>query len=147
MANKTIVAYRPNGVDSCRNCVMGQTDSNFDIFTSDDHRDIIHFWLNKLQDKWHNKDNRAYTSWEMHIVDTDGEVWEVSRYTDPTWMEQPFKGWYEEVQGLFNKWKAVKEGHLITAKKNAEELAKSKAEAFEKAQLAELLAKYPQGGQ
>jgi hypothetical protein len=40
----TLVGYRPNGTDSCRNCVMGRSDSDFFL--------NVHTDVERLADEW-----------------------------------------------------------------------------------------------
>lgn len=140
---KTILAYRPDGQDTCRGCLMGSSSSDFQILTTYDHREFIEFWLDKLKNQWEMKGDRAYCNWEIHVIDPEGEHHDVSDRTDATYLDQPLKGWLEEVVGRFNKWKIVETEHLRVKAMDSEQAKKYKVEQEERQRLAELLAKYP----
>lgn len=40
----TLLAYRPNGVDTCRNCVMGRSDSDFEVFSAKSAEQLADQW-------------------------------------------------------------------------------------------------------
>lgn len=142
-SNKTIIAYRPNGEDSIRGCLMGSSHSEFDILTTNDHRKFIEFWVEKLKQQWKHRDEREYASWQISIVDTTGELHELE-YCTPEYLEQPIKGWYDEAQGRFEKWKEVELGFL-SAKAEAQRRAeRDRLQQQDKATLRALLEKYPE---
>lgn len=62
----TLVAYRANGVDTCRNCVMGQSDSDFAMGTFKSRDEAAQFWAAK---RWESKHSaREYCSWEVTVL-------------------------------------------------------------------------------
>jgi hypothetical protein len=73
----TLVCYRPNGLDTCRNCVMGRSDSDFMLRVFDQPDDAAEYWAQKL---WEDKNSgREYCSWEVTLLIDGREDWYDSR--------------------------------------------------------------------
>ena len=62
----TLICYRPNGTDTCRNCVMGRSDSDFELKVFDNAGDAADHWATKLlEDK---TSAREVCSWEITLL-------------------------------------------------------------------------------
>jgi hypothetical protein len=62
----TLICYRPNGTDTCRNCVMGRSDSDFELKVFDNPEGAADHWAAKLlEDK---SSAREVCSWEITLL-------------------------------------------------------------------------------
>lgn len=87
----TLVAYRPNGVDTCRGCVMGQSDSDFAMGTFKSADEAAQFWAQKRWDDLGR--GREACHWEVTVL-----INGVSR--DDLW--QIDDNLYDELEPLFD---------------------------------------------
>ena len=71
----TVIAYRENGLDTCRGCAMGRSDSAFDYISTTDIKEAAAFCSDKnLASK---NSGREYCSWELTcLIDgMDDNLW------------------------------------------------------------------------
>jgi hypothetical protein len=123
----TLICYRPNGIDTCRNCVMDRSDSDFELRTFDEPEAAAEFWAQKL---WEDgQAGRAYCSWEITLLIDGREDWYDDR-PDSAELEAEF----DHVQALVKVAQARKadqdrqtrerlEAEAAAAKKAADEAA------------------------
>jgi hypothetical protein len=152
MTTFTIIAYRPDHVDTCRGCVMDRTGSDFEISF---HGSIEDAAAKAAEYESRDRNNLAYGSWEITLL-VDGE-------DESKWWET--RDWREEEVEHFESFGAVvaaaiktEEEKLKAEKKRAEEAAREASrrraelavlekETKEREQLRILLEKYPEAGQ
>lgn len=61
----TFVAYRENGVDTCRGCVMGRSDSDFELKTFTDPEMLAAYWA---QHKFSAPTDREFCSYDYTLL-------------------------------------------------------------------------------
>lgn len=76
----TLVAYRANGVDTCRNCVMGQSNSDFELNVFTDAEALAKHWAKHQFNAPHG---REYGSFEYTLL-LNGR----DEYNDPSWDDE-----------------------------------------------------------
>lgn len=62
----TLIVYRPNAVDTCRGCVMGQSDSDFSLQTFYDEAALVQAWAQILCESAGR--DREYASDEVTLL-------------------------------------------------------------------------------
>lgn len=147
MTTYTVVAYRPDGVDTCRGCVMDRSSSDFELRCFQDLTEAARWQADKLMD---SPSGREYCSWEFTLlVDgmDDNGWWEV--YGDSDREEPPFDQYRRLVDEAWAARKKAKEEQARLAQEAAEREAALKRErdaqakeARERAELARLQARY-----
>lgn len=82
--NYTLIAYRPDGADYCRGCLMGQSSSSFNLTVTSDREEVVEAWAQCLvEDEEHEL---SYCDWEVELLfggrkpgeyddDLEGEAW------------------------------------------------------------------------
>jgi hypothetical protein len=150
MTSYTIIAYRPDHVDTCRGCVMGRTGS--------DHEISFYSELQQAAEKAADYDTRdeerdaAYAAWQVTLL--------VDGLDESEWWAD--RDWREEETDPFETFNALKNEALkTTAERKREEkrrqeqqeadarrrravAAAAAKEEAERLQLRELLEKYPE---
>lgn len=81
----TLVAYRANGVDTCRNCVMGQSDSDFELSVSLDAESLAASWAHH---RLNAPRGREYCGYEYTLLingrdDNNDADWDDAAHCDP----------------------------------------------------------------
>lgn len=62
----TLIAYRPNGSDSCRGCLMGQSDSDHKIIITENMDKVSAEWAKfKFEDKYAD---REFCHWDVTLL-------------------------------------------------------------------------------
>lgn len=148
MTNYTIIAYRPNGVDTCRGCVMGTTGSEIETGFFQDALEAATFAVG-FEDRPHEADP-SYSAWEITLLvdGLDENAW----WADKDWREEELDP-FDEFRSLHAKAiEAVAEMRRQEKKRKDEAdaeqrrrqaLAAAKAkEESERAQLRSLMEKY-----
>lgn len=149
MTNYTIIAYRPDHVDTCRGCVMGRTGSELETGFFDNLLDAATFAIG-----FENREDEAdpsYAAWETTLL-VDG-LGESEWWADKDWQEvdhDPFEKFGslrdEAVRAVAEKRRLEKERKIAAAAEQhrrrvaAAEVAKEEAE---RVQLRALKEKYP----
>jgi len=64
--NITIVKYRANGIDTCRGCLVGSSDSDHEIYVTDDEDDAARSIAEKLFED--RNSNSEFCNWEITIL-------------------------------------------------------------------------------
>ena len=96
MTNYTIIAYRPNGVDTCRGCVMGTTGSELETGFFKDVLEAATFAAG-----FENRPEEAdlsYSAWEVTLL--------IDGLDENGWWED--KDWREEVQDPFDDFRSLR---------------------------------------
>ncbi|NTF17774.1 hypothetical protein G6L37_05125 [Agrobacterium rubi] len=149
MTNYTIIAYRPDAVDTCKGCVMGRTGSDFETGFFKEILEAATFAVGF--ENRPGEDSLSYASWEtMLLVDGLGEN---------EWWED--KDWREVEQDPFDEFRSLRSEALrADAERRAQEKKRQEAaeadkrrrqaaaaarvrEEAERVQLRELKEKYP----
>jgi hypothetical protein len=65
----TLVAYRPNGVDTCRGCVMGRSDSDFWLSVHTSAEDVAAEWAQSLFKESQNQEREVCSIEYTLLVD------------------------------------------------------------------------------
>lgn len=66
MTKYTVLVYWPDGVDTCRNCEMGRSSSDFEYKIFELLDDAVKFWAAKIYDS--QVSDREYCSWELTLL-------------------------------------------------------------------------------
>lgn len=90
----TLVCYRANGVDTCRGCVMGRSDSDFELRVFTSPEDVAFLWAQKLRENASN--GREYCDWDITLLIDGKEDWYDEEGNECPAMEAAF----ENVKGL-----------------------------------------------
>lgn len=149
MTNYTIVAYRPNHVDLCRNCVVGTTNSEIEFgFFSDLFAAAVHA---AGYTKRPEEADSSYADWEITLL-VDG-LDENQWWSDRDWLEVEYDP-FDDFRSMHAKAVQEVEARRIEAdrirkekeaerkRKEAAKAAQLKEEA-EREQLRVLKGKYP----
>lgn len=65
----TVIAYRANGIDTCRGCVMGSTDSDFSVGNYTKVEDVVNFVAHlRFNHKQNQEKDYALDDLEVHIL-------------------------------------------------------------------------------
>lgn len=149
MTNYTIIAYRPDYVDTCRGCVMGRTGSELETGFFDNLLDAATFAVG-FENREEESDP-SYASWETTLL-VDG-LGETEWWADKDWQEvanDPFEEFGslrdEAARAVAEKRRLEKERQAAVAaeqlRRRAAAAAVAKEEA-ERVQLRALKEKYP----
>jgi hypothetical protein len=149
MTNYTIIAYRPDGVDTCRGCVMGRTGSELETGFFGNLLDAATFAIG-----FENREGEAdlsYAAWEITLL-ADG-LGESEWWEDKDWREvehDPFEEFRslrdEAVRADAEKRRLEKERKEAAAAEQRRRQAVAAAfarEESERVQLRALKEKYP----
>lgn len=139
----TLIAYRPNGIDTCRGCLMGTSDSDLNI---SEHRTIESI-ANQIQDfsEIDEKSDREYCSYDITILLDGREQWsyletDTEEYSD--FRSEVFESIHEQIKLVkeLRKLNKIEQERLLAIKKEEErvESEKRKAEQAEKDRIAKL---------
>ena len=153
MTTYTIVAYRPDGVDTCRNCVMGRSSSDFELRVFRSAEEAADFWAAKDFESAYRA--REYCSWELTLLvdGLDYETWDQVHGND-TCEEPPHTQVEARSKALLGQRQAAKAEaeHRARAQAEVEAAAQRAAQAAareqeERAELRRLLKEYgsPEG--
>ena len=149
MSIYTIVAYRPDGVDTCRGCVMARSSSDFECRAFSSMEEAAQFWATKRLES--STSAREYCSWEITaLIDgLDCDSWWTLKGQDCDDDEPPFEELQRMADQAFNALVAARAEAARQEQLRAEaqaaaerEAAQLKKTAAEKAQLKALLAQY-----
>lgn len=151
----TLVAYRENGVDTCRGCVMGRSDSAFELTVFTDADKLARHWARHMADAPHGLE---YCSYEYTLLlnghDRDNDPdWDDEAYLDPATGQSWYELERERVQQLVEaETSAIQQAQRLEQQRLAAEAeakrqvqARREAEATEareRAELARLQAKF-----
>lgn len=107
----TLIAYRPNGIDSCRGCIMGRSDSDFNVFyySAEDRQKLVGDYAQYLVFDHESIEEREICNWELTVL-IDGMAQESFYLVD----EETQIAYYQEVEFIIL---------------NAQQLAKTKIDA------------------
>lgn len=75
MTTYTVVAYRPDSVDTCRGCVLDRSDSAFELKVCHSVEEAAQFFANKC---WENETReREFAPWDLTVLvdGLDSEGW------------------------------------------------------------------------
>lgn len=62
----TVVAYRPNGVDVCRGCLVAQSDSDFEMFSTTNESEVVECLARyRVEDL---TSDYEYSCWEVAVL-------------------------------------------------------------------------------
>ncbi len=147
MTTYTVVAYREDGVDTCRGCVMDRSSSAFDLRTFQSADEAAAWQADKLMT---SPSGREYCSWEFTwLVDgLDADSWwQVHGESE---LEEPdFYGFQKLVDEKLRALKAAQAERERLAKEEADRQAaleqarkQQEKEARERAELKRLQEKY-----
>lgn len=149
MTNYTIIAYRPDHVDTCRGCVMGRTGSELETGFFDNPLEAATFAVG-----FENREGEAdpsYAAWEITLL-VDG-LGENEWWADKDWQEvehDPFAEFGslrdEAVRAVAEKRRLEKERKVAAAAEQHRRQAAAAAAAREEAERVQLRAlkeKYP----
>lgn len=142
MTTYTIVAYRPNGVDTCRNCVMGTSDSAFEIEHSTSPEEAAKQWARFFMDDRKHRQDREVSSWEVTLL-IDGKSYDFADDGEPYQLvEEAARAEFGRQVEVENA-AAARAAEAAAEKKRAdEEAARIRKEKAERALFIELQAKY-----
>lgn len=130
----TVIAYRPNGLDTCMNCEMGRSDSQLEIEYFTEAEDAAEYAATVLfcceQEK-----RREYAGWELTYLINGEECWqgEVEALADKALKKR--RAAHEEQE----KQKRIKERK---ARETRRKKADARKEAAEREMLSALKQKY-----
>lgn len=149
----TIIKQRDNCVDTCRGCVMGSSDSDFEIVATDDRETAISYTTQylasglALRDEYLNKDWREYYETEVYVL-VNGWNPQVDNSIEGVMPES----WAKDHEAIMVEARR-RAGDSIEGQKESKRLAvherqrkeQDETESRERARLAELKAKYEGG--
>ncbi len=147
MTTYTVVAYRPDGVDTCRGCVMNRSSSDFELRCFQDLQAAAQWQADKLMD---SPSGREYCSWEFTLLvdGLDADSW-WQLHGDSDLEEPPFDQYRKLVDKAWAVRKKAEEEKARLAQEVAEREAALKRErdaqakeARERAELERLQARY-----
>lgn len=86
----TIIAYRPDGTDTCRGCEMGRSSSDFDLVSSDDIEELTNFLFLIKKSDYDDREFREIQTYEVTFLVggkesrnwEDGQQWIVDLIND-----------------------------------------------------------------
>ncbi len=145
----SVAAYRPDGVDSCRGCVMARSDSAFDLRSFTNVEDAARFWASKEFESKHS--DREYASWELTVLVDGGSLDDWWRLSDDAGADREplFDAFHDRCAALFKELTAehaemqrLKQQAQLQQQQQAARQAEAAREAAERAELARLQAKY-----
>lgn len=149
MTNYTIIAYRPDHVDTCRGCVMGRTGSELETGFFDNLLDAATFAVG-FENRAEESDS-SYASWETTLL-VDG-LGESEWWADRDWKEverDPFEEFGslrdQAIMAVADKRRMEKERKAAAAVEQQRRQAAATAavrEQAERGQLRALKEKYP----
>ena len=64
----TLIAYRADGMDSCRGCVMGTSSSDFVIEDFTHIESLAHRYASIKFSEWGHKEDREYCKYEIYVM-------------------------------------------------------------------------------
>lgn len=148
----SLICYRPDGVDTCRGCVMDRSSSDFEAIVSDNINDIIALWLKKREDEDAHKSERAYGDWETTLL-LNGHCSWTNNFESRVEMDEATSEKFAEIEALLHQKNQERILGKEVARKAAEEkatlvaeqkkvAAKIAKEAAEKAEYDRLKAKF-----
>jgi hypothetical protein len=75
MTTYTVIAYRPDGIDTCRGNVMDRSSSELDVRCFQDLDGAVKFWAEKQYDS--TVSERHFCSWELSLLvdGMDDNLW------------------------------------------------------------------------
>lgn len=136
----TITAYRSDGIDTCRGCVMSSTSSEFEMEAFEEVKDAAKFIARFVHENKHN-DTRGLCEWQI-VVLVNGKPASYNDFCNQLELSEPeeglynlFKGYTEEAIGRLEHERALK----IEKEQVAIKRAQTHAEASAKKKRFELL--------
>lgn len=122
----TIIAYRSDGIDACRGCVMSQTSSEFEMQAFEEVREAADFIAKFVHENKHN-DTRGLCEWSLAVL-VNGKPASYNDFCNQIDLTEP-------EEGLYNLFKGYVESALSSLER-ARLLNIEKEEANKKRELA-----------
>ena len=127
MTTYTVLAYRENGVDTCRNCVMDQSDSAFEFKVFDTSDEAAQFWAEKVYDSLTSA--RHFCSWDLTLLVNGKEDYDEDiEYVDIKERAKPYIAALQEKERKRKEDIATKEAAKLADKQKADNAAREAAE-------------------